>query len=205
MDDAPATDLTGRAMAPGALALVQAFVNTADLAGGHDELTDQAQLVAWLVARGLIESDAAVDETVVRRVIEVREAIRALLVGNAGGTIGPEATAILSRAATAARLTIAFDDAQHASLVPMSGGIDEALGHLLAIVYAAMVDGSWVRLKACRAESCRWTFYDASKNRSGIWCSMAICGNRQKTRTYRARRAVTETRTGSESNRSEPQ
>ncbi len=48
MDDPPAT----RQPAPGALALVQDFVNTAELPGGYDELADVPATVAWLAARG---------------------------------------------------------------------------------------------------------------------------------------------------------
>jgi predicted RNA-binding Zn ribbon-like protein len=49
-----------------------------------------------------------------------------------------------------------------------------------------MLDGTWVRLKACR--NCHWSFYDYSPNRSATWCSMQLCGNRTKTRAYRSRR-----------------
>jgi predicted RNA-binding Zn ribbon-like protein len=187
-EDAP-TDPTGRTQAPGPLALVQAFVNTDGWEDGWEELIDAASLVAWFAEQDLIERDAAVAESDLRRAIEVREAIRALLVGNAGGEVTPEALAVLNRASDAARFAVVFGDDRRASLDPSSGGVDGALGRLLAIVYAAMVDGSWIRLKACRYDTCRWAFYDASKNRSGVWCSMAICGNREKTRAYRARRA----------------
>jgi predicted RNA-binding Zn ribbon-like protein len=67
-------------------------------------------------------------------------------------------------------------------------GVDGAFGRIVAIVFKAMLDGSWARLKACR--QCGWAFYDTSKNRSGSWCSMQICGNRTKTRAYRRRKAA---------------
>ena len=51
----------------------------------------------------------------------------------------------------------------------------------------ADADGTWQRLKLCREDSCQWAFLDTSKNRSRTWCSMGICGNRSKTRAYRAR------------------
>ena len=57
---------------------------------------------------------------------------------------------------------------------------------VVAIVLGAMLDGTWSRLKACR--NCCWSFYDYSPNRSATWCSMQLCGNRSKTRTYRTRR-----------------
>jgi predicted RNA-binding Zn ribbon-like protein len=52
-----------------------------------------------------------------------------------------------------------------------------------------MADGSWQRLKACRSDTCRWAFVDNARNRSRQWCDMRVCGNRQKARLYRQRRA----------------
>jgi predicted RNA-binding Zn ribbon-like protein len=66
-------------------------------------------------------------------------------------------------------------------------GIDAAIGRFLAIIYESVTQGSWQRLKVCRNDGCRWAFYDSSRNRSGAWCSMAICGNRIKGRTFRRR------------------
>ena len=54
-------------------------------------------------------------------------------------------------------------------------------------VHDAMAEGSWARLKACPADNCLWAFYDETKNRSGTWCSMSVCGNRTKARAYRRR------------------
>ena len=49
--------------------------------------------------------------------------------------------------------------------------------------------GTWERLKVCRNDECQWAFYDHSRNHSGAWCTMAICGNRMKGRAFRTRRA----------------
>lgn len=101
--------------------------------------------------------------------------------------IDPTAVARLNRAAERARLTVSFDDRGASRLRPLSGGVDGALGRLLAVVSTSMADGTWSRLKACRAHSCAWAFYDRSKNRSSTWCAMAVCGNRAKARAYRER------------------
>jgi predicted RNA-binding Zn ribbon-like protein len=82
---------------------------------------------------------------------------------------------------------VRFDAAGRSRLEPSASGVDGALGRLLAIVNTAMTDGTWPRLKACRSHACLWAFYDASKNRSGAWCSMAVCGSRSKARAYRRR------------------
>jgi predicted RNA-binding Zn ribbon-like protein len=64
---------------------------------------------------------------------------------------------------------------------------DGLVASMLAIIARAQADGTWPRMKACRAEDCRWAFYDRSRNRSRAWCSMSECGNRAKARSYRAR------------------
>ena len=173
---------------PGQLALVQAFVNTNNLERRADRFADPQQLRAWLTERELLAPSEAVDDADRGRALAVREALRALLLANNGAPRDPEAAEALNRAARRARLVVAFDERGRASLEPAASGVDGALGRVLAGVYTTMADGTWERLKACRDDACRWAFYDASKNRSGAWCTMAECGNRAKARAYRERR-----------------
>jgi predicted RNA-binding Zn ribbon-like protein len=51
-----------------------------------------------------------------------------------------------------------------------------------------MTEGSWQRLKACGLDTCQWGFFDNSKNQSGHWCAMQVCGNKAKARAFRERR-----------------
>jgi predicted RNA-binding Zn ribbon-like protein len=74
--------------------------------------------------------------------------------------------------------------------VPQAPDVEGALGRVLAVAFTAMLDGTWLRLKVCRNHACRWSFYDYSRNRSASWCSMQLCGNRTKTRSYRRRHAT---------------
>jgi predicted RNA-binding Zn ribbon-like protein len=71
---------------------------------------------------------------------------------------------------------------------PVGDAPDDALALVVAVVAEGMADGTWGRVTACPGPHCGWLFYDASKNRSRQWCSMAICGNRVKSREFRARR-----------------
>jgi predicted RNA-binding Zn ribbon-like protein len=64
----------------------------------------------------------------------------------------------------------------------------------VGIVYTAIADGTWPRLKACRRDVCGWLFYDRSRNHSAVWCRMAVCGNRTKTKAYRSRSRQVSTR-----------
>jgi predicted RNA-binding Zn ribbon-like protein len=45
------------------------------------------------------------------------------------------------------------------------------------------------RLRICG--NCGWLFIDRSKNRSRIWCDMAVCGNRQKAAKHYRRKKET--------------
>jgi predicted RNA-binding Zn ribbon-like protein len=178
-----------RQPAPGRLELVQAFINTVDLEDQREELITPEHLRSWLVARDLIDSAEPLGEADLRRAIAFREALRALLLANNDGIIDATAVEALNRSAEQAGLLVCFGPTGQAQLEPAAAGLDGTIGQLLAIMYAATVEGRWARLKACRNDSCRWAFYDASKNRSGAWCAMALCGSRSKARMYRRRQA----------------
>jgi predicted RNA-binding Zn ribbon-like protein len=46
------------------------------------------------------------------------------------------------------------------------------------------------RLRHCDNPACTMVFYDRGKNNRRRWCSMAVCGNRHKVASYRARKAI---------------
>lgn len=179
-----------RKPAPGALALVQAFINSVDLEEGREALVSPDALRDRLVRCELLEPTATLTEADLERALLVREALRDLLLVNSGGAPGAATVAALNAAGAAAPLIFQLDAGLQAAAVPGSIGLAGALARLFAIILAAQVDGTWHRLKVCQNDVCRWAFYDASKNQSGHWCTMAICGSRRKTRAYRARRRV---------------
>ena len=161
--------------APEPLRFVQRFVNTVNLESGED------WLASWFEDEGVAATGADLERARI-----IREAIRELLYANNRQGADAEARAVLTSAADAAAFTIDFSGPAFAARAP---GVDGAVGRVLAVAFLAMLDGSWTRLKCCRNHHCRWAFYDYSKNRSGSWCSMQLCGNRTKTRAYRARQA----------------
>jgi predicted RNA-binding Zn ribbon-like protein len=171
--------------APAPLDLVQRFVNSAELDEEQEELASAEGLQRWLADAGLMEPDEPVTEGDLRRAIDVREGLRALLFCNNGGALDRAAVGRLRRAASRAGLRLGFVEGVP-TLEPDATGVDGALARLLAIV-ATTEEATWRRLKACRHEPCRWAFYDRSKNRSGKWCTMDVCGNLEKARAYRAR------------------
>src|SRR5215212_4660281 len=180
----------GRAPAPGRLALVQMLVNTVDREHGPDLLADLAGLRDWLAARGLLEPGggwAGVVSNDLDAARELREALRALMHANNGAPEEPGARGVLEAAAARAELRATLPS-EGPELVPARGGVDGALGRVVAAAFAAMLDGSWSRMKACPREVCGWAFYDRSSNASATWCSMAVCGGRVKAGAYYRRR-----------------
>lgn len=63
----------------------------------------------------------------------------------------------------------------------------DEVARLLVDVLEEHRAGRLQRLKACANPACQWVYYDASRNRSGRWCSMGECGDVMKARAYRAR------------------
>jgi predicted RNA-binding Zn ribbon-like protein len=197
---------------PNGLDLVIDFVNTLDIDRNVDELHGPPALDAWLAGRDLSSAPPhPASELELGNAIELREALRTLMLANNGhaqldrspspdvdtahGEHDPNrgtdeqalASSRLERAARRGELGVHFADGATVSLEPGASGVDGALARILVPVAHAMADGHWQRVKACRAADCAWAFYDRSRNRSGVWCEMAVCGNRTKVRAYRDR------------------
>lgn len=177
----------GSKPAPGELALVQGFLNTLDVEGGTDALKDPAAVTAWFSRHGRLAAGERATEADQQRVVAVRTALRALLVATTHDPLPAAQMAVLEEASARSPLALTVNAKGRLALGTRGGDIDAQLAELLAIVHRAQLSGTWERLKLCAADTCRWAFYDASRNRSGTWCSMEVCGNREKVRTHRAR------------------
>ena len=76
--------------APEPLRLVQRFVNSIDLEGSEDELDSPQALRAWLADRELMGAHESVSAADLRRALDVREGLRALLLRNNGLEFGAD-------------------------------------------------------------------------------------------------------------------
>lgn len=167
--------------------MVQAFVNTIDVENGIEELTDPGSLHEVLTRIGALDADApALTRADLRSALAVREALRSLLHVNVGLAADPAALELLDGTGAAGGLSVRFARDGSSQLAADGSTLDGALGRILAVVYWAMVAGTWSRLKACPRDVCGWIFYDRSRNSSSRWCAMSVCGNRTKTKRFRA-------------------
>jgi predicted RNA-binding Zn ribbon-like protein len=184
---------TATAKTPHDLDLVIDYVNTLD----PDELTDAfaspEELGRWLVDRGLLSAPyLPLREADRREAVRLREALLALMLAHNGLPSDAQASQVLEEVARRGELGVRFRSDGSAPLAPKARGLAGALAQVVVPVAEAARDGSWQRVKACRADDCQWAFYDRSRNRSGVWCDMAVCGNRAKVRAHRRRASAGE-------------
>jgi predicted RNA-binding Zn ribbon-like protein len=169
---------------PEPLRIVQSFADSVDVETGEDDLDSPARFGRWLVAHGFDHPAPTEDERVLA--LGVRDALREELMAHHGDGDSRSARAKLDAYARMVPLRAAFDDGP-AGLVPAGAGASVMLGTVLAAIVIAEHEGTWDRVKICREETCQVAFFDRSKNQSKTWCSMGVCGNRNKTRSYRDR------------------
>jgi predicted RNA-binding Zn ribbon-like protein len=174
--------------APEPLVLVQTLVNTVELPDGLDRLADPTDARPWLVDNNLLTPRAELTDADLDLIRAVREALRAMLVHNAGGPPPNKAAlSVLQTVADGGTARADLGDDGAVRLGPHGDSMRDRLVVLLLIIRDAQRDGTWARLKACANDECQWAFYDRSRNHGGAWCEMAACGNKLKNRAFRAR------------------
>jgi predicted RNA-binding Zn ribbon-like protein len=167
---------------PDDLGRLVSLLNTVDLEAGLDQLADLTGLDAWLGAAGS-RSSTAQELTIAR---QLRAGLRALAASNCGHALDAVVLADAARCAT--RLPVSIQLAPGGSALLVGGeGAARTLGEVLASYARAVEQGRWSRVKLCASPSCRWAFWDGSKNGSRKWCAMSVCGSRAKMRSYRQR------------------
>jgi predicted RNA-binding Zn ribbon-like protein len=181
-------EAAGSSAVPAELSLVKAYLNSADIEEGTDRFETARSTRAWLIEQDLPGGDAPWTERDRATLIGVREALREVVAAH-GSAPPPEALEVIASAARTAPLTVEFDATGVADLRPTGHGLDALVARLLGDIASAQRMGSWLNLRICRRDVCRWAFYDASRNHSGVWCTMSLCGNRVKSANLRRRRS----------------
>lgn len=189
-----ATERFGMEPASGGLALVQELLNTIGVGGpSHPDLLQvglaeewlNAALQRWAEATGSgPPPDIALTERDLARLRELRDRLRADLNPQSPpdgeqGPSGPEPTGSL-------RLTLTSGG--RIEVHPDGRGVRWVIAALLGEMYDAQRNDTWRRLKICRSGKCAVAFYDRSRNNSGVWHDVRVCGNAVNLRASRARR-----------------
>jgi predicted RNA-binding Zn ribbon-like protein len=168
---------------PAPIAVVRDFVNTTDHETGTDDLVTMADLSGYLLREGLLERPARATRADLTLALDLRRGLRVALELNHDGATGGIDHLDDALRSLPIRLTWAGDAT---ALQPAAAGVRGALARIGLAANEAAALGLWWRLKICASDECEWAYYDHSKNRSRNWCEYG-CGNKLKTRAYRAR------------------
>ncbi|MGQ4384981.1 CGNR zinc finger domain-containing protein [Streptomyces sp. SAS_270] len=166
--------MSDRAPAPGGLALIQSLVNTLDIESGADSLD---------TAEGRAPFALAQEDVAAAR--ELRESLRVACLAHAGHPPHETVTPLGVLLARAPLLVTVDEDNGAAALAPAPPA--PLAAQVAAAIAQALVEGTWLRLKACETSTCHWAYYDRSPAGRGRWCTMSVCGARAKMRRYRAK------------------
>jgi predicted RNA-binding Zn ribbon-like protein len=186
---------------PDALANLYDFANSLDLRHfthhgvehpHGDELMSPKDLGSWMAARGLLRMEAKITPAMFGTALRLREALRDYLQHDAAGRREKNVTRALNEAIAAFPLVAELDAAGKGTLRLVRDDALAGLSVLAAELYDGAQNGSLDRLKMCAAEECRRVFFDRSKPSTRRWCMSSLCGNRMKTRAYRARQRAAE-------------
>jgi predicted RNA-binding Zn ribbon-like protein len=180
------------------------FINTEMISGGTlvNLLGDFAALVAWLVQAQLLEAKHAPQvlrqwagtpegEHAVAQALALRAVLRQMVERLVQGqpilpsTIEAINAVLRHRVGylQLARAPGGFTQHIHVEYreaLQLLGPIAEAASDLLCYRDLALI-------KRCENPQCVLYFYDETKNHSRRWCSMQVCGNRQKAALHRLR------------------
>nr|WP_275402530.1 CGNR zinc finger domain-containing protein [Streptomyces sp. SID13031] len=168
------------------MVLVQDLANTVDLEMERDQLRSPGDLADFAAVHRLRLTFTAEDLV---EILEFREALRDVCQAHTGVEVPAASGVVLDRLLAQAPLRLVLGTDGSAVVQPAAEliGVSALTARMAADIAAAVVDGTWPRLKACGADTCRWVYYDRSPAGRSRWCTMAICGSRNKMRQYRAR------------------
>jgi predicted RNA-binding Zn ribbon-like protein len=182
---------------PDALANLYDFANSLDVRhfvhhsiqhAQADELENAACLGQWMARHHLIKPGTVPTASAFEAALALREAIRNYL--ERGPTERRREASVrdaLDRMMERFPLRVITVGKEGLKLAPVGSGASAGLSAIIAELYDGAANGTLDRLKMCASEECKRVFFDRSKPGTRRWCQSTLCGNRQKTRTYRER------------------
>lgn len=177
----------GLAPAPGGLGLVQDFLNTIRIQDyGPDLLADATLAQAWAAdavrtwsaLRGVDAEPSSLNDGDLSKLRALRDTITNMVAGQR-----PD-----GRGIGAVSASFALSDTGQVRLEPAESGWRWLASALWGEILLSQREDTWRRIKQCHSQHCGSTFYDRSKNNSGVWHNVKTCGNAENLRASRARR-----------------
>jgi predicted RNA-binding Zn ribbon-like protein len=181
------------------------FANAPSYPGTPDDDLTWEEFVTFLEAAHIVSEERGVHLlalshtdpkaafAVLSRAVRLRDALRGVF----GVLVRNERVAVeLSEPINEVlRITEGHDELVHDNgnwkleFIAREGGLDWLLAAIARSGAEILVEGAKARIRRCANPGCELFFCDKSRTHRRRWCSMAICGNRQKVATFARRRA----------------
>jgi len=182
------------------------FANTVDwrTSGEPQELVpDYGAFIAWSSRRGTLparavanlRSYAAADPTGAKAVMADTFALRAELWKIADALREQRAADLARINRTLVTLPPQPRLVRHGNIYmhELKGAdLREPLWPVLWSLTAVLSSTDAIRVGCCQAKGCGWFYVDESPNRTRLWCSSEVCGNRERARRAYAKRSSTQ-------------
>jgi predicted RNA-binding Zn ribbon-like protein len=168
--------------APGGLALVQDLLNTRQIGLQAFDLLGTADGARYWLRQAMEQESGDADwvRELSDRDLDQLRALRTDIERLVAGSVpapGP---------VTQTSLVLTADGGLH--LDPAGDRMSRFASQVWTQVFLAQLTDTWRRLKLCHNAPCASAFYDRSKNNSGVWHDVKMCGNAVNLRASRARR-----------------
>jgi predicted RNA-binding Zn ribbon-like protein len=143
--------------------------------------------------RSLPQSEPQAVDSVVLRILRLRESLRAIFSMIVQKRPFPKVW--VEPLNEILRITEGHDElvregeSWRLQFIAREGGLEWLLAAIARSAADLLVEGAEAPIRRCANPSCRLFFYDDSRTRRRRWCSMARCGNRHKVAAFMRRRA----------------
>lgn len=180
----PATERLRLQPGPDGLALVQDLLNTRDIGQKvPDLLSTSSQARTWLsaaITTDNLDSDwvAGLTERDLTTLRTLRSEVQSLARG----------IDTASAATVVTKIALTVQPSGEVRPAPLGTGVRWFASAVWTEIFLAQQADTWKRLKLCHNLACSSAFYDRSKNNSGVWHDVKMCGNAANLRASRARR-----------------
>jgi len=158
------------------------FLNSQPIGGRPDAFESAATAEAYLALCGFDAGAVRVTPAGLRQLRALRDALIAVIERPDDG----DAWAAIDEIAGRAKLQVRVAAPGRTELRSAATGIQAVVDQTIAILHAALADGTWTRVRLCALDACHSAFYDATRSRTQRWHSYAMCGNRTNVAAYRA-------------------
>jgi predicted RNA-binding Zn ribbon-like protein len=170
------------------------FMNTVAVIEGQavDFLQTDEDVLGWLRRVGLAGERRAPKfsgSALLLAARGLREAVRGLVVKRQAGVRGEVRGFNAFLAKTDSHPQLVWDGEDSPRVVRARGerSPEQMLAPLAEAAAELLATGDFELIRRCEDEGCVLWFYDRTKSHRRRWCSMAVCGNRNKVRAFRQR------------------